>query len=483
MRCFLPIVLAGSLLACSSAIDHDASMDPPPPDPFAPTKLVPYDTPDPDLTKTWGQCRTLHQAGTLSQADRADCDARHSIAPETLDYAVRWLVLDDANPDMESEVEKHLLMVNQLYAGVGLSFYTSDYFVHANPTLDLFDAGMEKVTLRELAADVAAFFDLDATDPDGVLDGLKAQLQKVGVAQTVLDGLDLDKPMRSQNYWQVIARAFGEEVVVFVGRPSSNKGQGGVSGPPRGGHDELTTSPVFLRYDKMQKMHGILAHELGHYMGLFHPFGNRVAEPGEVELAVTKEQLGKLYNGAFGSLQGIQSAFFSLVDANGNVDSNFVAYDATENEIQQAERQRMATMAYLPAWTYTYHDELAPFDTLGSFVDALDDESAPVFLKNIKREGKDNNNCVEIAAGGIACSYKPTGGSNAPTVVPGTDPFLSGSITSDDGERANLMSYIRRAGTSHEDSIQFLTAHQLQVVRLGSVSPTRLNLRNHQQAP
>ena len=79
----------------------------------------------------------------------------------------------------------------------------------------------------------------------------------------------------------------------------------------------------------------------------------------------------------------------------------------------------------------------------------------------------------------IECHYAPLSSGETSHVVAGSDPFLSDSITADGGQRANLMSYIKRSDTSHDDSLQFVTPGQLEVVRLSGVAPVRLNLRNH----
>ena len=419
---------------------------------------------------TWGQCRTKWAADTLSPDEKALCDTHQTTAPETWTFGIRWIALDDSNGDIATEVESHLIAVNELFGEVGMTFETRSLVTHPDPMFDLFSATDTTVTLRSLASDLAVYLDIDSTEPDAVFEALKVQMASTGVSDTALSELDLDAPLTSQVYWSTVARAFGDEIVIVLGRPGESPGQGGVSAPPRGAFDGTTTQLVFLRYDRLPEMHAVLAHELGHYFGLMHTFQGSSSEGGVREVSVNKQAITAEYGRAQGSLAGIENAFWEQVGTNDIPSSNFLPYDTDAETLQAAEKRRLAVQTLLPHRDFTYTGDFESFETLEGYVSSILDTPGQVKLKNYQGD-KGFNNCAEASATlPIECEY--TSG-----VVTGSDPLLDQSLTAEDGLHANLMSYIRLEDTSHTHYRKFLTDGQKDVVHMNGASQQRLNLR------
>jgi len=442
-----------------------------------PDTFTPEDTaqpPAPPLLPTWWDCRRALTSSQLTVELEATCDALYLEPPAARRYGIRWVFLTDVD-DTEAWIAQKLALLDTAFGSTGFSFQTSSVLKVEDPQVTLAQ-GEEKVSFDELYSDVAAHLEVDETDPQAVFSLLKQRMQAVGVHAQTVSNLSMDKLWVPQEFHGTMARLRPEELyVMVVGKINAENTAGGLSSGPG-------PSPIAARVSVVNIKAGTVdapafPHEFGHYFGLKHPHGKRETDDPQVAFNF-QDALEKVPIEA-DLVIALQETLTPTMD--GPLGELYTPYTIQGQATQKSTAARYAiAQLYLPQ-RYTYRiglDGPESFETLLDFV-THGASGEPLFYKNITQKPgptQTSNNCYwDDVAGMIACDL----GDPSQSFL-GTDPMLAGSIVLDEGQSANIMSYIGKVlPTSPENLMVAYTPEQVQVMRVHANTPVRLLLRNH----
>ena len=157
-----------------------------------------------------------------------------------------------------------------------MSFITTSMATLDEPIIQVAESD-EEFTLEALVPDIQQYLEIDESDPDAVVEALKARQLEAGVDADAVAQTTLTKTMKPQSFLQTMARLRPEEIHVMVLKSINGAGAAGMSTGPGPSPISPRVSVVNIRSeDKFAEV--ALPHEFGHFFGLKHPHGKKESE-------------------------------------------------------------------------------------------------------------------------------------------------------------------------------------------------------------
>jgi hypothetical protein len=421
---------------------------------------------------TWFECRKSMVSGVLTP-DQADvCKNLHSADPGERHYGIRWVFIDEEVVP-EDWIAPRLAVLNSLFSPALFTFSTESIVVIEGSGIT--DPGKETgLTFKGLSSDTAQHLGLAEDSPEEVLAALKTTLSSKGVSEPQLEALTLDGEVSAKEYVGTIARARPTEIHVIVSPLLNGQSGGGLSSGPGTNPTSGRVSVVYHRSAESVAS-TVLAHEMGHYFGLKHPH-TKLQEKADSAEANFEDIVKKSPFPVEDQIEALKEHLGPQL-----ADQPLALYPAwngsQKDVIQPFEAYRYGLSLIWLTKDYLYRgSENGPkgFESTAAFLEAGQKGDA-MFYKNFGWSGNGDNCGWNEKQDMFVCSYG-TPNKN----VKGTNPLLDGSITLEEGQRVNVMSYIGKTVPNKEDLPDRVDFHPnaLTVLKVHANTPVRLMLRN-----
>jgi hypothetical protein len=421
---------------------------------------------------TWADCRIYSQRDSVDPETMRLCQQLHRASPPARRFGIRWVFLN-AVDDPTAWTQERIDVANRLYADTDIEFETSTIVEIEDSVVDVLN-GQTQLSLADRVADLVAHLGLQDDQPAAVINAFKARLLAVGCDPERVGRLGGNTRLKHGVFLAMMARSFHEEIYVVIGdRPSIQAGVGGFSSPPIRRFDWLQRSYIALKTSHQRRT--ILAHELGHYLGLKHP--HSLSQEGEDSCRFNSQQVEANYR-ARESHQLWQVLSDVLGEAlDGELPEIYPAFDATNEELLDTFAARLALADTWARRRFVVNSQFEPFESFAAYIEHW--RSGAEFLQRnfmyVDENGRNKNNCVwQEQQEVFACTY-PQHQRN----LSWDHALLDGVILFDSGRLSNLMSYIRQPGNAAPARQAGFSHEQMQIIDLSANASARLGLRNH----
>jgi hypothetical protein len=430
-------------------------------------------TPNLDDTSlpTWAMCRQMFLDATMDNDTETICDGLYLEAPLERLYGIRFIMIR-TQEDQESWLDERMDYMQALFEPEGIRFSAKsieDFSDTAVPGA----TGDTMIRVGDAAADIAKFIGVEFTDEETVVEALADTLRDLGVNEMRLRNLSPESQMPDAIFWSILARSDPEHIVLIV---TDDIVPGGGSGSKASPPPVDTTDPkagiVFLNGNSTGTGRDnpmVMAHEMGHYFGLFHTFhqpeGNSEIERCEFEPESREMQFGN----DFSSIEP-KDALLNYWDLQDSPTEVYLPYDASEEEVGNFEAYRKALTFFGTEHHFSYSGSGDAITSNGEYWDLME-SNASVYVKNFIARGV--NNCDWPSNSNIiGCEIEGE-------FILGTDPLLDGTVVFQNGTVGNLMSYISPENSMGADPHDTLHHDQFIVTRITSHSASHQALRNY----
>ena len=418
-------------------------------------------------TPTWVDCWASDDQ--ISEEMYEFCNEHHSIAPEKRLYGIRWVFLNVSQDKIPNDwVDIQLNNLNAVFSKWNFRFQTSERVVIEDAVAES-DDYHQKWTLREILPDLRAQLGLSDEEEQALID-LKEQLAERHVSQRSLDELTLDEEFNTAGAFRLASRARSEDITVVI-RP--NLDAGGKSGGPNDEFQSADGGAVELNTNLLSSgALTTLPHEMGHYFGLSHTH----------VLGFNTPEAKFDFNNLWSRMEFGGDALRRAVgeDYSQPFGEQWIPYSASDQEVEEFNQLIPESLVW-PVWRLTYHGDHQDFDNLAEFI-AAGEAGETIYRKNFQRNYVLDdqapewwgNNCIwnDLAQQGQCRYHEPM------QVFDYNDSTIQDVMFFENGTSSNLMSYI----TPDYDNVSSrngLSSEQIDKMRFGANTPTRLLLRNH----
>ncbi len=423
---------------------------------------------------TWWDCRRALVSGQMTAPLKATCDSMYLEPPVERVYGIRWVFLTDVG-DQEQWIAHKLSLLESAFDFTGFRFQTRSVLEIVDPAVVLSQSD-NKVPFETVVKDVSAHLDVDETDPAIVLSLLKERMASVGVSAGALETIKPDKLWAPQEFHSTMARLRPEEIhVIVVQKLNETNTAGGLSSGPSSNPTGPRVSVVHIKGGNVEAP--AFPHEFGHFFGLKHPHGQREGQEMQVPFSF-QDALDKVPF-EMDMVVALQDTLTPSLD--GPLGELYTPYTIKGAAVKENTERRYAVGQLYLAHGYTYRNGDDGPEAFGSLLDFVTHGASgePLFYKNFTQKKSDEqgpNNCFwDDVADMIACEL------GVPTqLYLGTDPMLDGTLVMDQGQTANIMTYMGKVLPLTDDNMMVaFTPEQVQVMKVHANTPVRQTLRNH----
>jgi hypothetical protein len=426
---------------------------------------------------TWADCRHGHLTQTLDLEQRAFCEATYRAPSNRQRLGLRWIFLGHDDATVATYPESQLDDLNTVFAGTNMEFFIESRQRIIDPVATEGSSGNTTFQLSDLMPDLRQFLDLAGGDPSAILDLLKRRLEEQGADLEAGRSSDPDFRLtagwRARNLHAAVARLHPDLITIVVRQATGEKSTGTY---PAGNIKRPFYGMIYLSQITALSA---LPHEMGHFFGLPHTHGTWPSQPGATQ-DWKRSTINRITDVEWQQLQTLAGTDYS-----GDFSDTYLPFDASEETADAMMAGQLVGRKVLGWYELCYQGDFEPIVDDASFIAMVRSDQSPK-MKNFVRSTGGNgdfsgNNCRKNFSGEdrrtVFCKYGDDAAHQRLTVA---DPIVSGSlIFGDNGDQANLMSYI---STDTSDGLRrkiHVTERQRHLIRLGARMPSRMRLRNY----